>query len=218
MNGYVILLACALLSLGACTETRFASPPGDKIEACDPHWKGLWVDASAQPSADEPDELTFLVDDECRFVLLERPEKDGPPKQIHIPLNFVHDRGKDYVVVADNQLSGVVDLPAVHGVKPAPEKAFFIARYRIDGDRLTIQGVDSKRVAHLLLDDALDGSIDSSHNELHVFVEGNSAKILEIVRNHDIFENKPGAEVKRSKLSLSEYETERSARRRGKSE
>ena len=124
--------ACLLLVLGACTETRFESPPGDNIEACDARWKGLWVDASDSASKDEPDELAFLVDQECRFQMLERPEKDGPPKLIHVPLNFVHDHGKDYLVVADNQLAGRGQARPVHGVDPAPEKSFFIARYRIE--------------------------------------------------------------------------------------
>jgi len=210
--------ACLLLTLAACTETRFESPPGDEIVACDPAWKGLWVDASAQASAGEPDELAFLVDQECRFLMLERPEKDGPPKQIHVPVNYVHDRGKHYLVIADNQLEGVVKLDPVHGVSPAPEKSFFIARYQIDRDRLRIYTIDAKRAAHLVIDDVLDGTGDSANNELHVFVRGDRAKVLDIVRNQKIFEDKPGAEVRRIKMSLEDYELKRSARRGGRHE
>ena len=212
-----ILALCAFVSLGACTETRFESTPGDEIVACDPNWKGLWVDASADASTDEPDELAFLVDQECRFFMLERPEKDGPPKQIHIPVNYVHDRGKDYVVVADSQLAEVVKLAPVHGIKPAPAKSFFIARYQVDHDRLRIWQVDSKRTAHLVIDDLLDGTVDSASKELHVYVRGDRAKVLEILRTQKIFEDKPGADVRRIKLSLEEYEQRRSARRAGKS-
>lgn len=207
---------CVLLALAACTETRFESPPGDEIVACDPAWKGLWVDASKNRSSDEPDELAFLVDQECRFLMLERPEKDGPPKQIHIPLNFVHDRGKHYLVVADNQLGETVKLDPVHGIEPAPAKSFFIARYQVDHDHLRIWQVDSKRTAHLVIDDALDGTVDRTHNELHVFIHGDRNKVLEIVRKQTIFEEKPAADVRRIKMSLEEYERERSARRAGK--
>ena len=211
------LALCALVSVGACTETRFESPPGDEIVTCDPAWKGLWVDASAGASTDEPDELAFLVDKECRFLMLERPEKDGPPKQIHIPVNYVHDRGKDYVVVADSQLGEVVKLDPVHGIKPAPAKSFFVARYQVDHDRLRIWQVDSKRAAHLVIDDQLDGTVDSARKELHVYVRGDRAKILDILRTQKIFEDKPGADVRRINLSLEQYEQRRNARRAGKS-
>ena len=174
------------------------------------------MDASEPGSSDEPDELAFLVDQECRFYLLERPEKNGPPKPIHIPVNYVHDRGKHYVVVADNQLGETVKLDPVHGIEPAPEKSFFIARYQIDHDRLRIWQVDSKRSAHQVIDGKLDGSVDHSHNELHVFIRGDRARILDIVRTQKIFEDNPAADVRRSKLNLEEYERQRSARRAGK--
>lgn len=208
-----IAAVCTLFALAACTETRFESPPGDEIVACDPAWKGLWVDASDDRSSDEPDELAFLVDPECRFLMLERPEKDGPPKPIHIPLNFVHDRGKDYIVVADNQLGEMVKLDRVHGIEPMPAKSFFIARYQVDHDHLRIWQVDSKRTAHLVIDNTLDGTVDRSHNNLHVFIRGDRAKVLDIVRKTKIFEDKPGAEVRRIKMSLEQYEQKRSARR-----
>ncbi len=207
---------CTLLALTACTETRFESPPGDEIVVCDPAWKGLWVDTSKDQSSDEPDQLAFLVDQECRFLLLERPEKDGPPKQIHIPVNYVHDGGKHYVVVADNQLGGAVKLDPVHGVEPVPAKSFFIARYQVDHDHLRIWQVDSKRTAHLVIDNVLDGTVARTHNELHVFIRGDRAKVLDIVRKQKIFEDKPSADVHRIKMNLEEYEQKRNARRAGR--
>jgi hypothetical protein len=218
MNLRLIATVCASLFLCACTETRFESPPGDDIEDCDPVWKGLWVDASDNASKDDPDDVAFLVDQECRFLLLERPEKDGPLKQIHIPMNFVHDRGKHYLVVADNQLAGVVDLAPIHRMKPAPAKAFFIARYEMDRDTLSIHDVESARVARLVIDDAIDGTVDSGDRELHVFVKGNRQQILDVLRNHDLFSKKPAVEAKRSKQSLDEYESSyRASRARNKS-
>lgn len=217
MKMRMICCVCAILVLSACSETRFESTPGDEIVVCDPAWKGLWVDASTNASKSEPDELAFRVDQECRFFMLERPEKDGPPKQIHIPINFVHDQGKHYLVIADNQLGEVVDLAPAHGIKPAPKKSFFIARYEIDNDRLRIYPVDAKRTATMVIDDALDGTVDASNRQLHVYIQGDRAKVLDIVRHRNIFEEKPGADVRRIKLSLEDYERKRSARRGGKS-
>lgn len=216
MNVRLIAPACILLLLAACTETRFESPPGEHIEACDTGWKGLWVDGTEDASASEPDELAFMVDKDCRFHLIERPEKDGPPKLIHIPLNFVHDRGKHYLVVADDQLSGVVSLEPVHGVKPVPAKSYFIARYELGKDRLRIFDIDSTRVAHQVLDKVLDGTIDSGNNELHVFVKGDRTRVLEILRKTDLFNARPDADARRIPSSLEDYERKRTAMRRGR--
>lgn len=208
MKSMLVLFAMSLFALGGCTETRFQSPPGTDIESCDPGWKGLWV-SEAEPSADEPDELAFLVDQECRFLFLERPEKDAPPKQIHIPVNFVHDRGKHYLVIADDQLKDLVDLDPVHGITPPPEKSFFIARYERKGERLRIVQIDSKKAARLILDSVLQGTIDSSANELHVYIKGSPQDVLEMLRKQDLFEDKSETEVRRSPLSLDEYERQR---------
>ena len=210
----MMLVAISLLALAACTETRFQSPPGTQIESCDPDWKGLWV-SEADSSASEPDELAFLVDQDCRFLFLERPEKDAPPKQIHIPINFVHDRGKHYLVIADNQLAGLVDLDPVHGITPPPEKSFFLARYQRSGDRLRIFQVDSRKAARLVIDKALEGTVDSSANELHVYIKGSPQEVLEMLRKQDLFEDKSDTVVKRSTLDLDEYERQRRARRTG---
>ncbi|MFZ1620283.1 hypothetical protein, partial [Dokdonella sp.] len=67
-----------------------------------------------------------------------------------------------------------------------------------------------------VIDGVLDGSVDDAHNELHVFIRGDRASILDIVRKQKIFEDKPSANVRRSTLSLDEYERQRSARRAGK--
>jgi len=110
----------ALLLLAGCTETRFESPLGDNIESCDVRWKALWLAQDGE--ARERGEGAFHVDDECRFQMLDQTEPGTPFKLIHVPLNFVHDGGNDYLVVSDVQLKGLVKLPAPHAVSPTPEK------------------------------------------------------------------------------------------------
>jgi len=66
------------------------------------------------------------------------------------------------------------------------------------------------------VDNVLDGTIDRRKNELHVYVRGDPAAILDILRTQDLFESKPGAEVRRVPLSLEEYEKRRSASRKSR--
>ena len=116
------LMLAGAVALGGCTETRFAAPLGDNIETCDTRWKGLWLDAD--DSATPQGASGLFVDAGCQVEVLDQPEPGGPIKRLHVPVNFVHDRGNDYLVVSDAQLKGLVELPAPHAVSPAPEKSF----------------------------------------------------------------------------------------------
>jgi hypothetical protein len=197
---HIAALALVLL-LGGCVETRFESPLGDNIETCDVKWKGLWGDpeSTTEPSA-------IYVDDECHFIVLDQPERGGPLKRLHVPVNFVHADGKDYLVVADSSLKGMVELKPPHGIDPVPEKSFFFARYSVRGDRVELNQVDSERVAKLVIDGKLEGTVDKTGNDLHVFVRGNRTRMLEIARTQPIFESKRPTVLVRRKQTLDEFE------------
>ncbi len=129
----------------------------------------------------------FWIDDECRFTVLDQPERGAPFKQIHVPVNYVHDKGKDYLVIADVALKGLVDLKPPYAIDPLPQKSFFFARYNVHGNRIELQDVDSELAAKLVVDRRLQGTVSKTANELHVFVRGDRAAMLEIVRNNAIF-------------------------------
>ena len=190
-----------LLALGGCVETRFEAPLGDNIETCDARWKGLWNDAG---SATEPSAV--FVDDDCRFIVLDQPERGGPLKQIHVPVNFVHADGKDYLVVADTALKGLAEIKAPHGIEPAPDKSFYFVRYHLRGDRIELDQVDSERVAKLVVDGTLEGTVDKTANELHVFVRGTRTRMLEIVRTQPIFDSKRPTVLAKRKQTIEEFE------------
>ena len=196
------LAALAMLALlGGCVETRFESPLGDNIETCDAKWKGLWGDPDSATEAS-----AIYVDDECHFIVLDQPERGGPLKRLRIPVNFVHADGKDYLVVADTSLKGMVELKPPHGIDPVPEKSFFFARYSIHGDRIELNQVDSERVAKLVIDGKLEGTVDKVANDLHVYVRGNRLRMLEIVRTQPIFETRKPTVLARRKQTVDEFE------------
>lgn len=206
-------LAVLALLLAGCVETRFESPLGDNIETCDTRWKGLWIgaDEHGRGELDLDDVAAFHVDANCEFSVLDQAEPGGPLKRVHVPLNFVHAGGRDYIVVADTSLAGLVKLDPPHGIDPAPRKSFFFARYRVRGDRIQLFTVDSKRAARLVIDGKLDGTVDKTRNGLRVYVRGDRSRMLGMVREHAIFEDKPTLELVRSKLGVDAFE--RSLRR-----
>jgi hypothetical protein len=207
------VFALLALLLAGCVETRFESPPGDNIETCDTRWKGLWIGADEQRRGelDLDDVAAFHVDANCEFNVLDQVEAGGPLKRVHVPLNFVHAGGRDYIVVADTSLAGVVELDPPHGIDPAPRKSFFFARYRVRGDRIQVFTVDSKRAAGLVIDGKLDGTVDKTRNGLRVYVQGDRAQMLRMLREHAIFEDEPTLELVRSKQGVEAFE--RSLRR-----
>jgi len=206
----LMLLACALAATG-CIETRFESPPGDNIETCDARWKGLWTGEDIRSSQDA---TAFFVDDECRFEVLDQPERGGPIKRLRVPVNFVHADRNDYLVVADTGLKGLVELKAPYGVAPAPEKSFFFARYSAHGERIDIYKVDDKRVAKQIIDGKIDGTVSQTANELHVYVRGDRARTLEILRHGGIFVDKSDMVLHRVNQTVDEFERTMLARQK----
>jgi hypothetical protein len=197
-----IIALVLVLGLSGCIETRFESPLGDNIETCDAHWKGLW-------SGDKPESNTpgaFWIDDDCRFTVLDQPEKGGPFKQIHVPVNYVHDGGKDYLVIADNVLKGLVEVKPPFGIDPVPAKSYFFARYRAHGDRIDVDTVDDANVAKLIIDGKLQGTVSKTANELHVYVRGDRSQMLEMVRHDSIFIAKADTVLYRIKQTPADYE------------
>jgi hypothetical protein len=200
-----VLIVLAALASAGCVETRFESPLGDNIETCDAGWKGLWVGVDDRKDSAE-DATAFYVNEECQFIVLDRPEKNGALKQIHVPVNYVHADRKDYLVVADTAIRGLVDLKPPHGVKPVPEKSFFYARYRLRGDRIDLFQVDSEKTAELVIGGKVGGTVDKAQNELHVYVTGSRAQMLDLVKTHDIFDEKQPVRLVRSKETLEQFE------------
>ena len=200
-----MLIVFALLASAGCVETRFESPIGDNIETCDAGWKGLWIGVDDRKDQAK-DATAFYVNDECQFIVIDRPEKNGALKQIHVPVNYVHADRNSYIVVTDTAIRGLVELKPPHGVTPVPEKSFFYARYRLRGDRIELYPVDSARVAKLVLDGKVDGTVDKVGTELHVYVRGSRSQMLDVVRKLSIFDEKNAIVLARSRLTLDQYE------------
>jgi hypothetical protein len=195
----------ATLALAGCIETRFESPLGDNIETCDARWKGLWTGVDKDVDLGK-DVTAFHVNDDCEFAVLDQPEPGGPLKRVRVPLNYVHAGGRDYIVVADTALAGLVKLQPPHGIDPVPQKSFFFARYRVRGDRIELYPVDSRRTAALVIDGTLDGTVDKTRNELRVYVRGSRTQMLAMVRENAIFEDKPTLELVRSHHDVAAFE------------
>jgi hypothetical protein len=207
-----VLLAFACAAFCGCVETRFAAPLGDTDEPCDARWKGVWSEFDQVATARADDATVFQVGDDCVLTVLEQPAGGGPPKRVRVALDHARADGKDYLVVEAGALVDLVTLDPPHAVDPAPANAYFYARYRVHGERIDLYAVDSARVARLVIDGTADGTVDKRANELHVFVRGSQAQMLDLVRHHAIFEAQPSLRLVRDTRTLDDHE--RSMQRR----
>jgi hypothetical protein len=202
-NLRLVFAAATLATLSGCVETRFESPPGDNIETCDVRWKGLWVGEEEKP---KDDTSAISIDDGCRVTVLDQPEKGGPFKEIRVPVNFVHVDGKDYIVVADAALKGLVKIAPVYAIDPVPAKSFFIDRYEVRGEHIDLYSVNDQLVAQRIIEGKYEGTVSKTSSELHVFVRGDRAKVLDILHHGGIFNDKSNLRLNRTSRSVAEFE------------
>src|SRR5690606_1589100 len=113
-----------------------------------------------------------------------------------------------YLVIADAELGGLADIPPVFGIEPVPQRSFYFVRYRIRGDRLVLARADSEKIAKLIIDGELDGTVSRTRNDLHVFVQGGRANMLDIVRHHDLFRADKDSYLVRRDQDIAAYERE----------
>jgi hypothetical protein len=188
----LVVAALAAVVPGGCTETRFESAPATSLRDCDPSLKGLWLAEDA--TDDHPDGI--LVDARCTLFVVGA--ESGAPTHTPVAVRFARIDGNDIVVAAEAALAPLVQVPPPHAVEPPPATAFFLARYRVEGDRLEWFPVDSARVAARVIDGSLDGTVSKTENELHVFVRGSGQRMLEMLRHEHIFSAAPAMVLRRS--------------------
>lgn len=196
-----IWVALSAIALAGCSETRFESPLGGRQESCDARWKGLWTEPDP---ADQT--AAIYVDGACHAFVIDKPAPDKPVRRVELPVRYKHIDARDYLCVDANAFKGLADLDPPYAIEPAPAHAYFFARYRISGDRVEIDLVNSKRVAQLIIDEKIDGSVSKTTNGLHVFVRGDPARMLEIVRSEPIFDGATPTILARSQLTANAFE------------
>ena len=198
------LAALALLGLAGCSATRFESPPGDALDSCDTRWRGLWI---ARDDDGKLEDTAIEVDAGCRLLLHDQAERGGPVKAVHVPGNFARVARKDYVVVSDLALKPVYEFGPVPGVAAQPDKTFVLLRYEIRGDRLRLYDIDDDAVARLVLARKIDGTMLKSEDGLQVYVQGDRARIAQVLAAHDLFEHKATL-LERSEWTAVDFERE----------
>lgn len=174
-------VASALLLLGACESTTFEHPPVAE-SGCDAALAGNWF--SLADTRDESDgEAELLIDGSCKLLLIEH-KKDGvvsdDPTLLHI--------GTD-------ERQGYLWVDAAWAYRRADSKELtvpgdvYVLRYRIHGDKLELQTLNDKAIAHRIIDGDLRGVTRKSEHDLFNRLTGTVTP--QQLRRHDFFADKP---------------------------
>lgn len=203
MRGAIVAWLAAAL-LGGCIETRFESPLGDGPGECDARLVGLWAD----PDAPVRGTSAVHVDEACHVLVLSQAEPGTPLRRIPVPVHFAQVGRQAFAVIADADLGDLTDVPPVFGIEPVPQRSYYFVRYRVRGDRLVLARADSEKIAKLVIDGELDGTVARTRHELHVFVQGDRAKMRDIVRRNDLFRADRDSYLVRRSPDIAAYERE----------
>jgi len=207
------LLALAAVTSG-CTDTVFESQPSDSVASCDTHFVGKWRLLSSD-SKDKNDRLFVIVDPDCKrwHFIEDGKEDESIARTTHFA--FAQVGGKPLLTVkVDPEKKNENDAQARW------HDGYFYFRYEFADQEIHLHAVDDRRVAHLIIDDKIQGrservskqpgSARSGNSELHNFVAGKPEEMARVAQldgvfaDADVYVLKPASKAeifKRSKLS-----------------
>ena len=160
-------IAVGALALSACQSTMLESLPTGTATACPAEWRGAWIALDADSGAHE--DAGFVVDGACTLTLVE--EHEGKPRELRFTPRFASARGAQLVLFGHEDAAPLIE-------PQAPAKAgWYPFEWRRNDDVLVLRAPDHRRIATLVVNGALDGTVTWGENEGHVFVTGDAASI-----------------------------------------
>jgi hypothetical protein len=156
------LTACVLASflLAGCESTRFEAAPVAE-QPCDPTLAGHWW--SLDKKLKQDGEVELDIGPNCRLKFIEHDQHTSASWGEATSLHVGRDAGRTYLWVDANWAEVRM------GEEPRAEKGdVFVLRYRARGDLLELWQVDTKAIAHRVIDNEIKGDVHQADDELHV--------------------------------------------------
>lgn len=170
-------LALAALALPACQSTMLESLPTGAATACPAEWRGAWIALDTDTGARE--DAGFVVaavparadaaTGDCALTLVE--EHEGKPRELRFTPRFASARGAQLVLFGHEDAARMLEPDA------PPKAGWYPFEWRRSGDVLVLRAPDHRRIATLVVNGALDGSVSWGDNEGFVFVAGDAVAI-----------------------------------------
>ncbi len=189
-----VVLSIAFALLAGCVQTRFESLPGDQVEACDARWVGNWR-VVITGEDDDPDELHASIGADCNEIRLFEDGKADDKNDARLHFAKVGNLSVLAVQILDDKH----DKAEASADKQPDGYHYF--RYVARARQIDLHAIDHERVAHLLVDGKLRGSIELNsqgtrakrprHDTLDNFVAGDPSAMAKAVRSRGLFKRRP---------------------------
>jgi hypothetical protein len=160
-------IALGAIALSACQSTMLESLPTGTATACPPEWRGAWIALDADSGAHE--DTGFVVAGDCTVTLVE--EHEGKPRELVFTPRFASARGAQLVLFGHEDAAPLI-------APQAPAKpGWYPFEWRRSDDVLVLRAPDHRRIATLVVNGALDGTVSWDDDDKFVFVTGDAAAI-----------------------------------------
>ena len=173
-----LLLAPPLLSLAGCV--TFAQAPLPL--ACDARLQGRWLPIAN--NAAEAAKLTAddyaVVDGQCHATVSMSQDADKPARKAELQASGFELGDAHYLALGEKDL---VELFAATGAAAgrAPGSSVTLVRYRIDGDTLTLETIDTDTVKRMVDQHRLSAR---APDQLNYVITGDEAQLRDVLLQH----------------------------------
>jgi hypothetical protein len=178
----VLLLVC--IALTGCESTTFDSMPAGASDACPVNWPGGWIAIDDQ-GHDDPGFAVF-VSPQCAIENVSVTEKSPAPAALK-PM-FWHNAGHEYALL------GVIDSYSLMAEKrdadSVPAPGYFMLRWEIENQQMALRAPAHKRVATLIVNGAIDGSVERKKDRsLHNVINANPEQLRTLLQAIDLYDD-----------------------------
>ncbi len=148
MKTLCIVASCLLLA--ACESTSFQAPPVAEI-ACDSALAGHWTAPGSEEK--KTDDVELRIDASCRVLFIDHDNgvrNEGEPVQAHLGV----DGDAHYLWVDAAWAAKRFDAKQL-----PPAGDFFVLRYLLTENSLTLEMPDNRAVSHRIIDNKINGEV-----------------------------------------------------------
>jgi hypothetical protein len=174
-----LLLVPLFLSLAGCVTFEKAPLP----LACDARLEGRWLPIAN--SAEEAAKLTAddyaTVDGQCHATLSMSQAADQPARKAEVQASGFELGGEHYLVLGEKDLTRLFAGSGMLSQDRIPGTSVTLVRYRIEGDILKLETIDTDTVKRMVDQHELSAK---TQDQLNYLIPGDEAQLRDVLLKH----------------------------------
>ncbi len=190
---FTLVLLCLTAGLiSGCESTSFESIPKGVSDTCEQNWPGGWI---ALDETGHDADFAVFIDKDCTVTNV-----TGKTPGVTARARFFTLQAQNYVVLNAIEAQRLLEVePDNKPVSSEPPNAggYFILRWSYDNGYLAISAPEHRRVASLIINGAIDGSVERQPNRsLRNEIGGTPEQIQNLFERIDLYTEHPFAHLR----------------------